>query len=381
MVAKTYYGLEVILAEELERLGAKNIRPLNRAVGFTGDKQLLYKANYCLRTALKILVPLTTAFITDESALYNFIRKVQWENYFTVRSTFAVEAVVKSTVFRHSHYVEQKVKDAVADRFREHFSIRPSVDTKDPDVRIHINIMDNSARLSLDSSGDALFKRGYRVGRGPAPLNEVLAAGIIKKTGWEGKLPLIDFMCGSGTIVIEAAMAALGLPPGVVGRKYGFQQWKDYDPKLFNDITSPFNRRGGGDKFRIYASDISSRAVNTARINAKRAGIEDNIEFTIGSFEQSIPICDKMLILVNPPYGERLKQDNINDLYARLGNKLKRDFTGSEAWIFSGNKEALKYIGLHPAQRSTLFNGQLECKLQQYILYKGSKKIRTSESQ
>ena len=373
MVAKTFFGLEELLAGELKRLGAVRVQTLNRAVSFVGDKKMMYLSNYCLRTALKILIPISTAEINDEKSLYQWIRNVNWQRYLNLHDTFAVEAVLKSTVFNHSHYIEQKIKDGIVDWFRDRFGQRPSVNISNPDVKIHANITNKTLRLSLDSSGHALFRRGYRVIQGSAPLNEVLAAGLIKLSGWSIERPFVDFMCGSGTLPIEAVMAGLNIPAGATGREYGFQKWRDYDPNLFNQVLNEctYNNPKG---IRVYASDVSPEAVRIARQNAHQVKAGKHISFSRQHFNDFAAPSGSCLIIVNPPYGERMKQENLNELYSELGNKLKRDFIGSEAWIFSSNKEALKHIGLRPAKKLTLYNGQLECKFHQYLLYQGSKR-------
>ncbi|MBN1159094.1 MAG: RNA methyltransferase [Bacteroidales bacterium] len=376
MVAKTFYGLEDLLVSELEGLGALHIRKLNRAVQFSGNQKILYSTNYMLRTALKILIPIATSEIRDEKALYECIRGIPWYNYLALKDTFAVEAVLRSDTFTHSRYVEQKIKDAVADQFRDKYGRRPSVDLKDPVLRIHANIVKNTLRLSLDSSGDALFKRGYRTGQGAAPLNEVLAAGLVQLSGWKESSPFVDFMCGSGTLPVEAALLALNIPPGGIRHDYGFRKWSDYNQELYKEVVAECVRKGRHN-LRIYASDISQAAVHNARKNARQAGIEKYIGFSVSPFRDFNPPDGRGTVIINPPYGERMKQENLNDLYEGIGDKLKKDFTGYQAWIFSSNREALKHVGLHPERKLTLYNGPLECRFHQYLLYEGSRKERT----
>lgn len=373
IVVKTFYGLEDILVAELNSIGASAITRLNRAVSFTGNLELLYRANYYLRTAVKILLPVHETRIKDEKDLYRSVKSLNWEDMIGMDKTFAIEAVLKSTVFTHSLFVEQKVKDAIADRFREKYGSRPSVNLSEPDIKIHVNISGDTLKVSLDSSGQPLFKRGYRAGQGEAPLNEVLAAGLIMLTGWKGDMPLADFMCGSGTIPVEAALILSDIPPGSFGRKYAFQNWKDYDDDLFRSIAKnnypvpehlPF----------IYASDASPLAINLARKNAINAGVDKIITFERKRLQDVSRFETPGIVIINPPYGERLQQENLNGLYHAIGDKLKKDFEGWEAWILSGSMEALKSVGLHPSRKMTLFNGQLECKFQKYMLYQGSKK-------
>jgi putative N6-adenine-specific DNA methylase len=373
MVAKTLFGLEPLLADELLALGASDIRILNRAVAFTGDKKLLYKANYSLRTALKVLIPVRERELNDAAELYDVVRSVIWSKYMGVEDTLAVEVALKSDLFTHSQFVAQRIKDAIVDQFREKFGRRPSVDLDSPTLRINAYLNRKYLTLSLDSSGDALYRRGYRVRQGPAPLNEVLAAGLVKLTGWNGQDAFVDMMCGSGTLVVEAAMLAAGIPPGALGRAYGFQRWKDYDRELFRDIEHQLASGKAPGKI-IHASDIDPEAVQLAMRHARNARVFDQISFSTGDFNGITPPAAPGVLLVNPPYGERIQPEDINSLYGQLGDKMKKSFDGYTGWIFSGNPEALKHVGLRPFRRISLFNGQLECKLQGFNLYRGSKK-------
>lgn len=372
-IAKTLFGLEKVLAEELQNLGAADISVLNRAVSFKGDKRLLYKANYRLRTALKILVPVTEGVISNEKELYDFVRTVHWDRFLGVNDTLAVEVSMNTRLFSHTQYIAQKIKDAVVDQFRDKFGSRPSVDLDNPSLRINAYISENSIVLSRDSSGESLHRRGYRVRQGPAPLNEVLAAGLIKISGWNTGMPLVDFMCGSGTIPIEAAMIALDIPPGDLRADYGFRRWKDYDSVLFNEIVNEKKSLAGSD-IRIVASDISSDALRLARQHAQNAGVFKNISFSATDFRQFMPPAGPGMVIINPPYGERIVQDNLNELYTSIGDKLKKEFAGYEAWVLSANAEAMKHIGLRPSPKVILYNGQLECRFNRYSLYSGSKK-------
>jgi len=378
-IAKTLFGMENILADELRNLGANEITILNRAVAFKGDKRILYKANYKLRTALKILVPLAEGEIRNETELYEFVRTIRWDRYLNVNDTLAVEVGLNTNLFKHSQYISQKIKDAVVDQFRDKFGSRPSVDLDNPTLRINAYISDRTVSLSRDSSGDSLHRRGYRVRQGPAPLNEVLAAGLIKISGWDPKTPLVDFMCGSGTIPIEAALMALDIAPGDLRADYGFRKWKDFDPALFDEIVNEGKTRQNTSQVRIFASDITPDTVRLAVSHAQNAGVLQAIKFTTGHFLDIQPPPSPGVVLINPPYGERIVQENLNELYTDIGNKLKKDFSGYNAWILSGNAEAMKHVGLRPSPKVIVYNGQLECRFNRYSLYSGSKKEAKSD--
>jgi putative N6-adenine-specific DNA methylase len=373
-IAKTLFGMEDVLADELRQLKATDIKILNRAVSFSGDKRMLYKANYQLRTALKILVPISEGEISNEQQLYDFVRTVKWERYIGVNDTIAVEVAMNTTLFKHTQYIAQKIKDAIVDQFRDNFGSRPSVDLDNPTLRINAYISDNIIKLSRDSSGESLHRRGYRIRQGPAPLNEVLAAGLIKLSGWNSTLPLIDFMCGSGTIPVEAAMMALNIPPGDLRSDYGFRKWKDFDARLFEEIVNEPKGKLHDKTIQIFASDISSDAVRLAQMHARNAGVVKFINFNTIPFEEVVSPSTPGIILINPPYGERIVQDNLNEVYKQIGDKFKKDFAGYNAWILSANAEAMKHVGLRPSQKVIVYNGQLECRFNRYSLYAGSKK-------
>jgi putative N6-adenine-specific DNA methylase len=373
-IAKTLFGFEEILADELRNLGGTDVVIYNRAVGFSGDKRLLYKANYHLRTALKILVPLCEADINNEQELYDLVRSIRWEKYLGVNDTLAVEVAMKTDLFTHSQYIAQKIKDAVVDQFRDKFGSRPSVDLDRPTLRINAYISNKTIKLSRDSSGESLHRRGYRYQQGPAPMNEVLAAGLIKLTGWTGEIPFVDFMCGSGTIPIEAAMLALHIPPGDLRADYGFQKWKDYDPKIFNEIANDKRNNNNRLEIKVFASDISPENIQLAQRHAQNAGVLKSIKFTTCHFNDFIPPLSPGIVLINPPYGERIVQQNLNEFYTQVGDRFKKGYAGYEAWIISANAEAMKHIGLRPSPKIPVYNGQLECRFNRYLLYAGSKK-------
>lgn len=373
-IVKTLFGMENTVADELRELGMDGITVLNRAVTFRGDKRDLYRANYLMRTALKILVPITEGEIENEQSLYDFVRSVRWDRYMDVHDTLAVEVGLNTTLFRHTQFISQKIKDAVVDQFRDKYSIRPSVDLDNPSLKINAYIQGKNIKISRDSSGDSLHRRGYRVRQGPAPLNEVLAAGLIKISGWKPGIPLFDFMCGSGTIAIEAALMAMNIAPGDLRGDYGFMKWKDYDASLFNALLNERKNPPYVTNANIYASDISAGAVQLAIKHAQNAGVHKAIQFRVSDFRDVKPAAEPGMVIINPPYGERIVQSNLNDLYTEIGNKLKKDFAGYNAWILGGNAEAMKHVGLRPSPRVIVYNGQLECRFNHYALYSGSKK-------
>lgn len=374
LIAKTLYGLEKVLAEELESLGATEIRQANRAVMFSGSKELLYKANYALRSALSILVNIADFRISSRDDLYNKTLKVDWSEIMDSDSTFSVTPVVNSKIFTHTGYPALVVKDAVADYFRNRTGKRPAVDLKDPLIAINLHISNDQVNLSLDSSGIALFKRGYRIEQGLAPMNEVLAAGILLHSGWNNSASLLDPMCGSGTIPIEAAMIACRIPPGKLRKSYGFTRWKNFDTDLFARIRDEFNSQIRRSPVKISGSDISEVAVKQSLINIETAGLNGEIEIVKADFKDRKTEGQGGYVFINPPYGERLRPEEIEELYGMIGTTLKYNFAGCRAWIITADKEYNKNIGLKPSSKHRLFNGSLECMLSEYVMYEGSVK-------
>lgn len=374
MKATTFHGLEDVLVNELLKLGAKNIEPFKRGVAFTGDKGFMYKANLCLRTALKVLVPLFSFHADNEHELYDNIKKFEWEKLLDADDTIAINATVNSEIFNHSLYVSQKTKDAICDRFVDKFSVRPDVDLDKPTIRIYVHIFKNFVNVSLDSSGDSLFKRGYRVDIDTAPMKEVLAAGMVLLSNWQPHLPLIDGMCGSGTLGIEAALFANNIPPGVFREEFGFMKWRDYDKELWDTIYTSSINRIKDDMPNIISSDIEIIPLEMAKRNGAVAKVDDVIQYEHISFFDLMPTKPHGTILLNPPYDERIKMEDTNAFYKQIGDKLKKDFGGWTCWIITSNMEAMKCIGLHPSKKMTLFNASLECKLLKYEMYSGSKK-------
>lgn len=374
MKATTFHGLEDVLVNELMKLGARDIVPFKRGVSFTGDKGFMYKANLCLRTALKVLVPIYSFTAANEHELYDKMKEYEWEELMNTDDTLAINATVNSDEFDHSLYVSQKTKDAICDRFVDKFSVRPNVDLDRPTIRIYVHIFRNQVNVSLDSSGDSLFKRGYRVDIDTAPMKEVLAAGMVLLSGWQPHLPLIDGMCGSGTLGIEAALYANNIPPGVFREEFGFMKWHDYDKELWDTIYESTINRIKDDMPNIISSDIDIVPLEMAKRNGAVAKVEDVIQYKHISFFDLMPDKPHGTILLNPPYDERLKMEDTNAFYKQIGDKLKKDFGGWTCWIISSNMEAIKSIGLHPSKKMTLFNASLECKLLKYEMYGGSKK-------
>jgi putative N6-adenine-specific DNA methylase len=373
MIATTLYGLEEIVAGELRALGAQEVEVLIRAVKFKGDKAMLYKTNLHLRTALKVLKPFAQFNLHDDFALYKRIKRIDWEEFMSVDGTLAIEATLNGEIFTHSQFVALKSKDAIVDQFREKYGRRPSVDLDNPDLRINIHIRDRTCSVSLDSSGVSLGKRGYRLEQSLAPMSEVLAAGIIALSGWDKKRNLIDPMCGSGTLPIEAALIACNMAPGRI-RSFGFQKWKDYDADLWTSLKEEADSQITVPECKIFGSDLESRSVEISKRNAIDAGVEKLIEFKKMDFLHSDDHFNNGIVLMNPPYGERLKElEEIIPFYQEIGTQLKHHYDGCDAWIISGNIEALKFIGLRPSRKIKLFNGPIECKLQKYELYRGKK--------
>lgn len=373
LIAKTFSGLEDVLAKEVKRIGGKNVRRGKRAVFYDGDLELIYKSNYQLRAALRILKEIEHFNFKNVDQFYLKCKRIKWQNYFNVDQNFVINSVVvNSRDFRNSMFASLKVKDAIADYFRENFGKRPSVDTDNPDIIINVHIFQDNCTLSIDSSGESLHKRGYRVKQGDAPLNEVLAAGMIYISGWLGNSDFMDPMCGSGTLPIEAAMIAQNIPPAKFRKEFAFQLWNDFDPLLWEKVTEPVEKREF--RHKIYASDISGSNLLNAQTNARRALVFNKIQFACTDFKDLDIDLNNATIVTNPPYGERLKENDLDGLYAMIGERLKHQYAGNSAWILSSSIDSLKFVGLKPAQRIDLFNGALKCKFNNYRLFEGKEK-------
>lgn len=378
MIAKTFGGLEEVLAEEIKGLGAKDIVIGKRMVSFRGDKRLLYESNFRLRTALRILIPFYELQAKDPDDLYRKLVSYPWEKIFSVDQTFSIDTVAFSSSFSHSKFAGYKVKDAIVDYFRANFGRRPNVRLDNPYVKIHLHISEQNVSLSLDSSGESLHKRGYRVAQTPAPINEVLAAGILQLAGWKGETNFLDPMCGSGTFLIEAALIARNISPGIYNRGYAFQRWDGYDASLFDEI---YNDDSYEKEFnhKIIGADLSATAVAVTTKNVKQAGLATDISLSRSSFETLPPPQEPLLIVTNPPYGERLKVNEINGLYERIGERLKHHYTGATAWIIGDKPEFFAAIGLKPSNKVSLNNGGIICQLRSYELFSGKHKDRKAQ--
>ncbi len=373
--ATTLFGLEEILAEELRSLGAKNIRVQRRFVEFSGDQYIMYKANLWCRTAIRILKPIASFAIHKEKDLYNEIKKIRWDQYITTKSTIAIDSFVRNSIFTHSLYVSQLTKDAIIDQMRDKSGSRPGVDLKDPDLRLNLHIQHNNVVLSLDSSGDSLHKRGYRIQTNTVPLNEVLAAGILYLTGWDRNSSFIDPMCGSGTFLIEAAMMALGRIPGYYRSKFGFMRWLDFDAGLYRNIQDEaVKAEKDALAFPIEGSDVNKKTFQIACRNVQNAAMEDFIQIHHKAFEEQTPPPAPGVMVMNPPYGERQEVNQLLEKYKMIGDILKIMYEGYTAYILTGNLQEAKHIGLRTSFRKELFNGPIECRLLKFELYSGSRR-------
>lgn len=375
MVAKTFFGFEDVLADELRKLGAIDIEKGVRSVSFKGDKGFMYKANLCLRTALKILKPIVTFKIQNEKDYYRKIYDFHWQAFLHVEQTFAVSATLQTELFNHSKYVALLAKDAIVDKFRDQQGMRPNIDTQHPNIQIHIHIQKNEVIISLDSSGASLHHRGYRSQTNIAPINEVLAAGILLLSGWEGKSDFIDPMCGSGTFLIEAAMIACNIPANVGRKEFAFEKWADYEPDLFETIFDACLKKVREFHYSIVGYDKAPSAIAKSKENLRNANLLQYVEISQKNFFDSMKV-DKnkgLHMVFNPPYGERLQVD-IPRFYQSVGDTLKNNYPNTDVWLITSNIEAMKYVGLRPSRKIKLFNGKLESRLLHYKMYAGSKK-------
>ncbi|MFL1012840.1 THUMP domain-containing class I SAM-dependent RNA methyltransferase [Flavisericum labens] len=379
MVAKTLFGFEDLLENELKQLGAQNIKKGVRNVSFVGDKGFMYKANLSVRTAIKILKPIHSFYVNNEKDLYNKIYAMEWGEYLKPTGSLAIDATIHSHLFTHSLYIAQKTKDAIVDKFRDTDGQRPNVDLKFPDLKINIHIDRNRCTVSLDSSGDSLHKRGYKTATNIAPINEVLAAGLVMLSGWDGQSDFMDPMCGSGTILIEAAMLACNIPPNLMRKEFAFERWPDWDVDLFEKIEESLLNKTRDFHHKIIGYDKAPSAVAKAKENVSNAQLDDFIEISHEDFFKTQKGGEEKLHMVfNPPYGERLNID-MEQFYAHIGDTLKQNYPGTDAWFITSNLDALKHVGLRPSRKIQLFNAKLESRLVKYVMYEGSKKKKYSK--
>jgi putative N6-adenine-specific DNA methylase len=374
MIAKTFFGFEDILAEELKNLGAQNIEKGTRMVSFYGDTGFMYKANLALRTALKVLKPIYQFEASNEHQLYKGIQSVQWSDYMNVNETFLIDSTIYSDHFNHANFVALKAKDAIVDQFRTATGLRPSIDKNFPKLRIAVHVQNKTCTVSLDSSGASLHHRGYRTVTNIAPINEVLAAGILLLSGWKGTSDFLDPMCGSGTFLIEAAMIACEIPANINRKEFAFEKWNDWDSKLFDVVLESLLKKTKECNYRIIGYDKAPSAIIKSEENIKNANLQEYITIKGANFFESKKETDTFLHLTfNPPYGERLTVD-FETFYKNIGDTLKQNYPNSAAWFITSNLEALKHIGLRPSRKIKLFNGSLESKLVKLDIYEGSKK-------
>ncbi|MEM9143616.1 MAG: THUMP domain-containing protein [Bacteroidota bacterium] len=376
MVAKTLFGFEELLAKELRNLGGGNVSPGVRNVSFTGDMGFMYKANLCLRTAIKIIKPVHTFTVRGERDLYRKIYNRDWREFLSPDATFAIDTTLHSDTFTHSLYVSQKIKDAIADKFRATDGKRPSVDVKNPDIRFNIHIQQDRCNVSLDSSGSSLHHRGYRTATNIAPINEVLAAGLLLLSGWDGRTDFLDPMCGSGTFLTEAAMIACNIPANINRKGFAFEKWDDYDADLYDKIVDASLNKTREFHYTIQGYDKAPSAVRKAMANIENANLDEYITIARKNFfETKKENQGKLHMVFNPPYGERLDLD-MERFYASLGDTLKQNYPGTEAWFITSNLQALKYVGLRPSRKIKVYNSHLESRLVKYLMYEGSKKAK-----
>ena len=379
MIAKTMYGLEEVLAEELRALGAKDVTPINRAVAFTGTMQTLYKANYACRTALAILKPFAEFEANNEQELYDNIYKIKWEQILDVDCKFFIESAANSKIFTNSYYAALKMKDAIVDRFRRMFGRRPTIDTENADYKFNIHINANKVTLLMNSSGESLHKRGYRQGVGIAPINEVLAAGLIQLSGWKADCHFFDPMCGSGTILIEAAMYANNIPAQYYRKKFGFMRWKEFNNSEWKGVKERLDRGIREFEYEIWGSDIDPTVIDQAEKNLRFAKLHHDVCLFPNSFEFQDAPEGECMIITNPPYGERISVEDITNLYSMIGDRFKSFGDGKTAWLITSDFRAMKSIGLKTSRKIQLYNGALECRFLKFELYDGSKKAKYND--
>ncbi|MDZ4823355.1 MAG: THUMP domain-containing protein [Flavobacteriales bacterium] len=374
ITVKTFKDFEPLLESEIVQLGGKNVEQGNRVVHFMGNDEHVYRMNFCLRTALRVLIPIENFIVHSSDDMYRKVKRVDWSRFLDVNSTFAIEPNSYSLLFRHPHFASHRMKDAIADYFTSKHGKRPDINTTNPDVQFDLHIdANNRVTISLDSSGRSLNQRGYRKSGADAPLNEVLAAGMIMLAGWKGESDFYNPMCGSGTLAIEAAMIARNLPPQSTKPEFGFMRWKNFDEELWREVKRDSFAKTVIPSCIFFASDIDPRQLNVARTNVSTSGMGEFIRLAQKDFMDELPTSENGIIIMNPPYGERLDAVNIPELYKKIGDRLKHNWPGFQVWFISSNMEALKNFGLKPSKKIRLLNGSLECLYQKFELFRGKK--------
>lgn len=376
MLAKTFFGMEDILANELIKLGAQNVKTGTRSVEFYGDKGFMYKANLALRTAVRILKPIHAFKITNEHDLYQAVKAFDWSTYLNINQSFVIDSTMYSEVFNDSQFLSLKVKDAIVDQFRERTGERPSIDKVKPNLYVHVHLDRDNCTISLDSSGESLHQRGYRTATNVAPLNEVLAAGLLLLAGWDGSKPFLDPMCGSGTLLIEAAMIACNIPANINRKEFAFEKWNDWEPELFDTIVDALLSKTKDYSFKLHGFDISKSTLSKTQENIENANLTEYITIEHQDFFESRKETEQGLFMMfNPPYGERMPIE-MDEFYKKIGDTLKQNYPHTEAWFITSNIEAIKQIGLRPSRKIKVFNGNLESRLLRYDMYAGSKRAK-----
>ena len=374
MSAKTFYGFEDTLCKELKTIDAIDIFKSNRIVHFKGNKEIMYKANICLRTALKILLPIAKKKVSNYESLYKFSFDFEWEKYFDKDSSFYINSVCFGKDFTHSLYVSQKVKDGIVDRFRKSNGSRPTVNKYNPDIHFDVHIDKNFCTFSLNSSGKNLNQRGYRKKTTEAPLNEVLAAGLILLSNWNKKDDFLDPMCGGGTFLFEACMIAKNIPPNLYRKNFAFKKWNDWDQDLFINISKSLTKKIEDTNTNILGFEKSKNTFKKLNYNIKNSNLSDFISVSnIDFFDSEKGSKENLHVLINPPYGVRIGKE-LNKIYSLIGYTLKQKYHNTNSWIISSNFEAIKRIGLKPSKKFKIYNGKLESKFLKYEIYEGSKK-------
>ncbi len=382
LIAKTSFGFEDLLVEELKEMGARNIEKAVRAVLFEGDMEMMYKVNLWSRVALRVLKPISQFPAADEEQLYEGIKRIEWNRYMEPDDTLAVDAVVNKSKLTHSLYVSQKTKDGIVDQFRNRMGQRPNVDLRKPTLRVHVHLSEDVASIALDSSGESLHKRGYRQQQGDAPLNETLAAGMVLMSKWDAASPLVDLMCGSGTILVEAGLLARNIAPGIFRTEFGFERWKDFDEEIWAKLrVDAIAGQKAGLPFRITGIERDHLVIEGASENIRVAGLEKDIDLHCMSFQGYTPDTLPSTIICNPPYGLRITTEDLFQLYTDLGAAFKKKFPGVTAWVLTANKEASHKIGLHPSRKIPLFNGAIECRFMKFEMYAGTRKHKPEQTE